>query len=106
MDLFNVFHTKLDEENGENFGEAFLEVLIARQRFQTIVEGKAYFYVNLLQTLMTNPELKAKFMRMKRAPFLPAKLTKIQGSSLDRQSPLGLFLRMSILGQNPGPFFQ
>lgn len=55
---------------------------------------------------MSVPELKAKFMKLQKAPFLPTELHKIQGSMLDRQSSLGLFFRMSILGHNPGPFYQ
>lgn len=55
---------------------------------------------------MSVPELKAKFIKLQKAPFLPAELYKIQGSMLDRQSSLGLFFRMSILGHNPGPFYQ
>lgn len=48
MDLFNVFYPKLNEEHGGDFPTAFLEVLIARQRFQTIIDGKAIFYISTL----------------------------------------------------------
>lgn len=106
MEIFNVFYPKLDEENGCDLAGSFLEVLIARQRFQTILDGKSMFYLSTLESLMQRPELKAKFMKMDKNPFLPAELSKIQGSALDRQSPLGIFLRLSILGHNPGPFYQ
>jgi hypothetical protein len=38
----------LSQESGGDFAEAFIEVLIARQRFQTILDAKAYFYINTL----------------------------------------------------------
>lgn len=54
---------------------------------------------------MQMPEIKAKFMKLQKTPFLPAEISKIEGSLLDRQSPLGLFLRLSILGHNASPYF-
>jgi len=64
MEIFNVFFPKLDEENGGDFAQSFIEVLVARQRCQTIFDAKAFFYLNTLETLMAIPELKAKFMKL------------------------------------------
>jgi hypothetical protein len=54
---------------------------------------------------MQIPQLKAKFMKLEKTPFLPGEIGKIEGSALDRQSSLGFFLRLSILGHNASPYF-
>jgi hypothetical protein len=52
------------------------------------------------------PEFKKKFIAMKQMPFVPATFDKLKGSMIDGQSPFGLFARTSVLGTNPGFFFQ
>ena len=91
---------------GGDFAEAFLEVLIARQRFQTIIDNKAFFYLTVLESIMTIPGFKLRFMKLSKMPFLPAPLEKIKGSMIDNQSPLGIFLRLSILGFTPSFYHQ
>lgn len=52
------------------------------------------------------PEFKKQFVSMPKMPFIPAKMDKLTGSMIDTQSPFGLFARTSILGSNPGYFYQ
>jgi hypothetical protein len=41
-----------EEPKGNTFLECFIEVLLARQRFQTIADSKIMFYVSLLNSLL------------------------------------------------------
>ncbi len=83
-----------------------MEVLISRERFQTISESKAFFYLTLLLDLLMIPEFKKRFFRLSKLPFLPADFDKLKGSMMDTQSPFGLFARISVLGINPGFYHQ
>jgi hypothetical protein len=52
------------------------------------------------------PEFKKKFVTLKKMPFIPAPFEKLTGSMIDTQSPFGIFARTSVLGTNPGYFYQ
>lgn len=106
MEILNIFYPRINDEIGGDFAEAFIEVLIARQRFQTILDSRAFFYLTVLDSLMTIPEFKATFLKLPKTPFLPVELAQVQGSMIDTRSPLGIFLRPSILGSTPGFFHQ
>jgi ubiquitin conjugation factor E4 B len=89
-----------EEPKGATFLENFTEVLLARHRFQTIVDSKAFFYVTLLQNMLTMEEFRRQFVSLPRSPFIPDKrgLKQVQGNVLDLSSPFGLFARVSLLG--------
>ena len=106
MEILNIFHPKVNEDLGGDFPEAFIEVLIARQRFQTIIDGKAFFYLTVLESIIGIPDFKLRFMKLPKMPFMPATLEKVKGSMIDRQSPLGIFFRLSVLGFTPSFYHQ
>ena len=81
-----------------NFAQAFIEVLTARQRFLTIIDPKAFFYVTCLENVLAIPEFKEKFIYLNNIKYIPEEAVKIPGSKLDKQSAMGLFLRLSVLG--------
>lgn len=62
--------------------------------------------MTLLLDLLQVPEFKKSFLKMTKMPFLPAQFNKITGAMMDTQSPFGLFARISVLGLNPGFYFQ
>lgn len=105
-ELLNIIYPKIEQEVGGDFAETFLEVLCTRQRFQTILESRAFFYLTVLLDLVMIPEFKRKFISMKKLPFIPGPMQKLNGSMMDTQSPFGLFVRTSVLGTSPGFFFQ
>ena len=55
LDLLNIFYPKVNEDLGGNFAQSFVEVLIARQRFLTILDSKAFFYITCLENVLTIP---------------------------------------------------
>ena len=104
MEILEIIVSKVDVEG--DFIGSFFEVLLARERFKTILDPKAFLYINILEALVSNPEFKIKFFHLPNSPFLPQNLHKIKGSTLDTQSPFGLFVRISLLGQSAGYFHQ
>ena len=74
MEIMKIFHPKINEDMGGDFPEAFIEVLIARHRFQTIIDGKAFFYLTVLESIMVIPDFKLRFMKLPKIPFMPASL--------------------------------
>ena len=76
---------------GVEFFDELLQVLLARQRFLTILDPKAFTYLSLFMNLLSEQTIRDKFMAMK----------EVAG-----QSPLELFLRLSVLGQKPGHYHQ
>ena len=46
-------------------------MLVSRQRFATIIEGKAIFYLTTLIELLKDPEFKRAIVGMKYTKFLP-----------------------------------
>lgn len=70
-ELIKIVHPKIQEEVQGDFAECFLEVLLARQRFQNILDSKAYFYQSLLVDLISIPEFKHKFMHLKNLKWIP-----------------------------------
>ena len=48
LEILEVLYPKINEDNEGNFAESFLEVLTARARFQTIIDSKSFFYLNIL----------------------------------------------------------
>lgn len=105
-ELLNVIYPKIETELEGKFTEVFLEVLCTRQRFQTILESKAFFYLTILLDLLQIPQFKKQFFNMEKMPLLPKTMDKITGSMIDTQSPLGLFARTSVLGTSAGLYFQ
>ena len=73
-EIVTIFHPKINEELGGDFAEALLEVLVARHRFQTAIDSKAFFYLTTLESLMAIPDFKVRFMKLPKTPFLPAPL--------------------------------
>jgi len=51
MNILDIFV----KEIGKDFYEEFLQVLLARQRFQNILEPKALLYMGLLKDLLAMP---------------------------------------------------
>ena len=82
--------------NEEEFRDEFLEILLTRQRFTTIVDGKAMFYLSTLVDLIKDPEYKRRFINLKNIKFL-AEGSK-GGSHIDTFTSFGFFTRLSILG--------
>ncbi len=89
-----------------SFTESLLSTLIARQRFQTIIDGKAFQYLTLLGELMSIPDFRASIFKMAKEPFIPGDKGKMKGSMIDTISPFGLFMRTSVLGMIPGYYHQ
>lgn len=89
-----------EEPKGSTFQECFFEVLLARQRFQTIADSKSIFYLSLLNSLLGIETFKNKFITLPRAPFVPEKHGNkaVQGNVMDLSTPFGLFARPSLLG--------
>jgi hypothetical protein len=79
---------------GAEFYDEFLQVLLARQRFQTILEQRSYLYLSLFVDLLGDPDIRHRFMHL-----------KDWGGLID-QSSFGIFLRLSVLGQLPGHYHQ
>ena len=52
------------------------------------------------------PEFKKQFLSLSKMPFVPQPIEKITGAMIDTQSPFGLFSRVSVLGINPGFYYQ
>lgn len=96
----SIYPRILDEPKGSTFLESFIEVLLARQRFQTIADSKVVFYLSLLNSLLTNDRFKAAFVSLPRSPFLPDKrgAKTVQGNVMDLSTPFGMFARPSLLG--------
>lgn len=97
-EILNIFYPKVNNDINGNFAQSFIEVLIARQRFLTILDSKAFFYITCLENVLTIPEFKEKFLSLNVTKFIPEETLKMPGSKIDRQSPLGLFLRLSVMG--------
>lgn len=72
----------------------------------TILDGKAFFYLNILECILPIPEFKEKFVNLNNSKFSPEMALKMQGSVIDKKSPLGLFMRLSVLGASPDYYFQ
>lgn len=104
--IIDAIYPKINHDLDTSFEECFLEVIIARARFQTILDSKIYFYLTVLQELLVIPEFKKKFFHLSKCPILPVEASKIQGPMIDTQSPLGILMRDSILGTLPGYFHQ
>ena len=83
--------------NEAEFREEIMEVLVTRQRFVTILDSKAMFYLTTLIELIRDPEFKRVFIKMRNLKFLPD--GEKGGKLFDAFTPFGLFMRMSILGQ-------
>jgi hypothetical protein len=79
---------------GPEFYDEFLQVLLARQRFQTILDQKSFLYLSLFVDLLGEGDIRERFIRI-----------KDWGGIID-QSPFGIFIRLSVLGQRPGNYFQ
>lgn len=79
---------------GAKFYDEFLQVLLARQRFRTILDQKAFVYLTLFVDLLNEGDIRERFMNI-----------KDWGGLID-QSPFGIFLRLSILGQKTGNYHQ
>ena len=73
MEVFDSIYPRIEkeEDNGDTFLETFIEVLLARQRFQTIVGNKVFFYLTVLRTFLENPAFKQRFLSLKHTPFIP-----------------------------------
>lgn len=50
---------------GSDFYDELLQVLLARQRFSTILDPKAFTYLSLFMNLLSETEIREKFMAMK-----------------------------------------
>lgn len=74
-----------------------LEVLVSRQRFTTIIDSKAMFYLSTLVELLKDKDFKQAFLTMKGTKFLPD--NDKGGVIFDTFTSLGLFMRLSLLGQ-------
>jgi hypothetical protein len=70
---------------------------VTRQRFATIIEGKAIFYLTTLIELLKDPEFKKAIINLKYTKFLPD--NDKGGAFFDGFTAFGLFVRASILGQ-------
>jgi hypothetical protein len=46
-------------------------VLVTRQRFVTIVDSKAMFYLSTLVDFLRDPEFKRTYLTMKNIKFIP-----------------------------------
>jgi len=77
--LLNVIYPRINNEAQLkiDFGEAFLEVMIARQRFQTVIDSKGFFYTNLLADLLAQSDFRVKFFQLQSNKFLPTEITKL-----------------------------
>lgn len=82
------------ESIGLEFYDEFLQVLLARQRFQTILDPKAFTYLTLFVELLADADVRRRFFGI-----------KDWGGHID-QSPFGIFLRLSVLGQSVGNYHQ
>ena len=60
----NLLEVVMEGLEETRFSEEMLNVLLARQRFQSIIEPKSFFYLSLLCDLLSNPEFRGIFMRM------------------------------------------
>ena len=88
------------------FPEEMLNVLLARQRFQSILEPKAFFYLSFLCDLLSYAEFRCIFMKMQGWKQVNRLMGKVPGVMIDTQSSLGIFMRSSVLGQNRGHYHQ
>ena len=77
-----------------------MHVLIARQRFVNILDHKAYFFLSTLENILNIPDFKLKFISLNNKKFSLEEALKTPGSRIDKQSPLGLFVRLSMLGNH------
>lgn len=73
MEIFDAIYPRIEneEEQGQTFLETFIDVLLARQRFQSIISNKLFFYTSLLRSFLENEAFKKKFVSLKHCPFLP-----------------------------------
>ena len=60
----NLLEVVMEGLEEARFSEEMLNVLLARQRFQSIIEPKSFFYLSLLCDLLSNPEFRGIFMKM------------------------------------------
>ena len=88
------------------FPRSMLNVLLARQRFQTIIEPKSFFYLSLLGDLLGDPAFRMQFMRMEGWKQVGKEMGKIEGVMIDTQTTLGIFMRASVTGQRAGHYHQ
>lgn len=81
-------------------------MLVTRQKFMTILEGKAVFYLSTLVDLLRDPEFKRVFVSMKNFRFLLPEKER-GGVFIDSMTSFGVFMRLSVLGQkNSGHIYQ
>ena len=106
IEILETIYPKINGDYEGDFAVSFLEALVARERFQTITDSKAFFYLTILESACSNTDIKKIFFKLPKMPFLPMPVDKIKGSMLDTQSPFGVFCRQSILGYSPGPLHQ
>jgi hypothetical protein len=65
LDLLSSIGPRVEQDLGGGFPSAILEVLLARQRFQTIQDGKAFFYLGVLLELAGEPEYRKALFGLK-----------------------------------------
>lgn len=101
-EIFSSIYPRIatDEPKGATLLENLAEVLLARQRFQTIADTKCLLYNSVLCNLLGVPDFRQKLITLPRTPFIPNKKDSkpVQGNALEMYSPLGLFSRPSLLG--------